>query len=143
MEASYDATLPDVRTALTNSLHDLLTDLSVRMLEQVILNWLQGSSAENASEPAKCPVLQSAFQMMQKLMALDQEQLIEFKGTALHNFLPQSRKWEISFMSLMLPWEEADIQELQSAISDYDIMVSSHKWPRHKALSYSALRPIQ
>ena len=52
MEASYDATLPDVRKAWTNSLHDLLADLSVTMLEEVILNCLQGSSSAHASEPA-------------------------------------------------------------------------------------------
>ena len=125
MEASYDATLPDVRSALTNSLHDLLTDLSVRMLEQATLNCLQGSSSVHAPEPANCPVLQSAFQMMQKLMALDQEQVIEFKGTALYNFLPQSLKWEISFVNLMRAWPDVELQQLQAAISDYATMASS------------------
>ena len=125
MEASYDATLPDVRRALTNSLHGLLTELSVRMLEQVILNWLQGSSSANASGPARRPVLQSAFQMMQQLMALDQEQVVEFKGTDLPNFLPQSLKWEIRFMNLMLSWPDADLQQLRSAISGFDTVVSS------------------
>ena len=90
-----------------------------------------------------CPVLQRAFQMMQKLMALDQEEVIDFKGTALHNFLPQSLKWEISFMNLILSCKDADIEELHTAISDYDIKCQFTKSPRRKALSDSALLPSQ
>ena len=124
-KTSYSSRLV-LRRALANSLQYLWADLAVTMLEQVILNCLQGSSSEHASEPAKCPVLQSAFQTMQKVLALDQEQGIEIEATDLPNFLPQSLKWEIRFMSLMLSWKDVVIQELHTAISDDDIMVSSH-----------------
>ena len=113
MAASYDATLPNVRTALTPSLHTLLTDRSARMLEGTILNWLQTSSHEYASDPATCPVLQRGRQMMQKLMELDQDQVVEFSGVALPNFPPQSLKLEISFVHLMIPWGDVNIEDLE------------------------------
>ena len=81
----------------------------------------------------------NAFQLMQKLMALDLEQLIEFKGKTLHNFLPQSLKWEIGFIYLMLSWTDADIHKLHPAITYYDIMVSSP----HATTVTSRLCPIQ
>ena len=97
MDARYDTTLHDVCNALVIPFHNRLPDLSVMLLEQVIRNCLQGSSADNASEPAACLVLQNAFQMLQKLMALCQAQLIECKGTTLRNFRSPSLELEIGF----------------------------------------------
>ena len=58
-------------------------------------------------------------------MALGRAQVIEFIGTALHNFLPQSLTWEISSMNLMVAWKAVDLHELQTTITDYGCNASS------------------